>query len=125
MSAHRTRSDLQLYNTYQQTSSTTGELMDPGDEWGACLAMTCGAGGETRKIPAPVTAGERIDLILLSTGGGSVVITAPASGTVNQTGNNTLTFGAADDACTLESFRTSNGYEWRVTYNDGVALSTV
>lgn len=125
MSAHRTRTDLSLYNTYQQTSSTNGELLDVDDDWGACLAMTCGAGGETRVIPEPTSAGQRIDLILLSTGGGSIVITAPASGTVNQTGNNTLTFGAADDACTLESFRTSNGYEWRVTYNDGVALSTV
>jgi len=102
-------------------------IADPGDqgaisvkESGVC-AMTS-SGSETRTIAAPSFIGQQISLID-DTHGGNIAVTVAT--TVNQTGNNTLTFGAAADACTLTAMTVGGDRVWRITYNDGVALSTV
>jgi hypothetical protein len=111
-------------NTVDRRNDT---IADPGNagaiavtESGVC-AMTS-AGAETRTIAAPAFMGQTISLID-DTHVGNIVVTAAT--TVNQTGNNTLTFGAVADACTLTAMTVGGSLVWRVTYNDGVALSTV
>lgn len=102
-------------------------ITDPGSSGaipvthsGSC-AMTS-AGAETRTIAAPTFIGQRIALIDDVHVGNIVVTSATA---VNQTGNNTLTFGAAADMIVLECMQVAGSRVWRVVANDGVALSTV
>ena len=93
----------------------------PVTKWGDFVFAT-GASGETNTLAAPTASGQRIKLFCRSHGGGDRVITV-ASG-INQTGNTVMTFGLADDFIVLESIRKTNStYVWRVTANDGVALS--
>lgn len=96
----------------------TGAIPVTGN--GVC-AMTS-AGAETRTIAAPTFLGQQVSLIDDVHVGNIVVTTAT---TVNQTGNNTLTFGAAADACTLTAMKVAGALVWRISFNDGVALSTV
>jgi hypothetical protein len=102
-------------------------ITDPGDagaipvtKSGVC-AMTS-AGAETRTLADPLVIGQQIALIC-DVYVGNIVVTA--AGPVNQTGNNTLTFGAAADACYLIAMQLAGALEWRIMGNDGVALSTV
>lgn len=101
-------------------------ITDPGDAGavpvtgdGVC-AMTS-AGAETRTIAAPGYLGQEISLID-DTHVGNIVVTSATA--VNQAGNNTLTFGAAADACTLKAMTVGGSLVWRITLNDGVALTT-
>lgn len=121
MSGHRIPADL---------SKAPYDVPDPGDgaditvsSW-SFIAMTTGASGETNTLANPTKAGQRLSLTLLSHGGGDRVITADTD--INQASNDVMTFGAAGDSCTLESFMvgSAGSYRWRVIYNDGVALST-
>lgn len=87
---------------------------------GVC-AMTS-AGAETRSLPRPLAIGQRLELIL-DTDGGDVVVTS--TGTVNVTGNNTLTFDTAGDHISLVGCTVAGALVWRVVGGTGVALSTV
>lgn len=88
------------------------------------ISLKTGASGETNTLADPSRAGIWLDLTLYSDGGGDRVITAASA--VNQTGNNTLTFGDVGDTIFLKSVRYSaTEFRWRVVNADGVALSTV
>lgn len=79
-------------------------------------------GAETRIIAAPTKVGQRLQLCMKTDGGDATVTVAT---TVNQTGNNTLTFADAGDAIELKAKRNGANLRWSVAWNDGVALSTV
>jgi hypothetical protein len=100
-------------------------IADPGNagaisvkQSGVCALTSAGA--ETRTIAIPAFIGQKISLIC-DTYVGAIAITAAAA--INQTGNTIMTFGAAADACTLTGMTVGGALVWRVTYNDGVALS--
>lgn len=80
------------------------------------------AGAETRTLAAPSRKGARL-VLTMKTDGGDIVVTCAT--TVNQTGNNTLTFGDAGDAIELLAVEQGANLRWKVVGNDGVALSTV
>ena len=119
MVAHRWREDHQ---------KADWRVLDPGDGnsidtrySGVCEIVTADA--ETRTLPDPTYLGQKLT-IHMQTDEGDCVITASTA--INQTGNNTITLGAVDDLIVLESVEVSSGtYKWRVTGNDGAALSTV
>lgn len=102
-------------------------IADPGDA-GAIPVTRSGncaltsAGAETRTLANPGTVGLTLT-INCDVYVGDIVVTA--AGTVNQTGNNTLTLGAARDSITLTSIQVAGSPVWVVVGNDGVALSTV
>jgi len=114
-----------LLNRDPATEALPAAISDPGDAGAIPVNQGDGyvsivtAGAETRTVPAPAYVGQRI-LLTLDTDGGDAVVTI--AGTVNQTGNNTLTFADVDDA--IELVGKSNG-KWSVGFNDGVALTTV
>lgn len=100
-------------------------IADPGNagaisvkQSGVC-AMTS-AGAETRTLAVPSFIGQEISLID-DTHVGNIVVTVAAA--VNQAGNTILTFGAAEDACTLKAMTVGGSLVWRIMGNDGVALS--
>lgn len=81
------------------------------------------AGAETRTLADPVFIGQVIDLFFIVDGGDCTVT---ASSPINQTGNNTLIFSDIGEHIRLVGhFNATDGWEWRVIANDGVALSTV
>jgi len=80
------------------------------------------ATGETRTMGAPAFLGQRC-LLAFKTDGGNATITIAT--TVNQTGNNTLLFEDAGDMIDLIGCQSGANYRWRISSNDGVALSTV
>lgn len=105
---------------------------DPGDggvirvtKWNSQIPLVS-AGAETRTLPLPHKAGQRVRLTMV-TDGGDIVVTV--TGTANQTGNNTLTFGAVEDTIVLESIHDNavNAFRWEVCSPEAttVALSTV
>ncbi len=127
MEAAGAEDDLASVLLISASPAVSDTITDPGDagaipvtESGTCPMASAGA--ETRTIAAPTFMGQRIGLIC-DTYVGDIVLTSAV--TVNQTGNNTLTFGAAADACILEAMTVGGTLTWRITYNDGVALSTV
>jgi hypothetical protein len=100
-------------------------IADPGNagaisvkQSGVC-AMTS-AGAETRTIAIPSFIGQEISLID-DTHVGNIVVTAASA--INQAGNTIMTFGAAADAIVLKAMTVGGTLVWRVTANDGVALS--
>lgn len=102
-------------------------IADPGasgavgvTQSGMCVLVTAGA--ETRTVASPTFLGQRLGFCF-KTDGGNCVITIAA--TVNQTGNNTLTFADAGDHIELVAIRKGSNLVWRTVANDGVALSTV
>lgn len=116
-------------NTVTSVGPATNEIADPGD--GEAIPVTAsgtvmlvsGASGETRTIADPAFVGQEITLTMLTDGGGDIVLTAASP--VNQTGNNTLTFGAVRDTIKLVAIEAAASREWQLVFNDGVALSTV
>ena len=104
------------------------EIVDRGD--GDLVPITqagyvelATAGVETRTLGDPTFRGQTIDLVFVTDGGNCVVTTASP---VNQAGNNTLTFADIGDHVRLVGFNNpTDGWEWRVVANDGVALTTV
>lgn len=105
----------------------TAPIADPGDA-GAIPVVGTGyvplvsGGAETRTLAAPDFVGQQLALNF-HTDAGDVVVTCAT--TVNQTGNNTLTFADAGDQIVLMAGQSGATVVWRVQSNDGVALSTV
>lgn len=102
-------------------------IADPGNAGavavtasGNCPIVTAGA--ETRTVAAPTFAGQQL-LLHMKTDGGNAVVTIAS--TVNQTGNNTLTFADVNDSILLVGVESGANKVWRVVCNDGVALATV
>lgn len=109
------------------TNALENAIADPGGAGaipvtasGVCALTSAGA--ETRTLAIPTIVGEQIALIC-DTYVGNIVITSAQA--INQTGNNTMTFGVATDAILLTAMTVGGALRWRVTANDGVALSTV
>jgi predicted RecA/RadA family phage recombinase len=80
------------------------------------------AAAETRTLAAPSFKGQQL-LLSMKTDGGDCVVTCAT--TVNQTGNNTITFNDAGDAVLLVAKTNGANIRWSVVSNDGAALSTV
>jgi hypothetical protein len=104
-------------------------IKDPGDNGairvphgGHLICYMTTGGADTRTMGAPRWPGQCATLNLNVDGGDAVVT---ISSTVNQTGNNTLTFADAGDHIKLEGVLKTGALQWRVVANDGVALSTV
>ena len=103
-------------------------IPDPGDAGaidvsrsGYCELTTTAA--QTRTLADPTFRGQVIDFVFISDGGDCVITAASA---VNQTGNNTLTFSDIGEHIRLVgAYNATDGWEWKVIANDGVALSTV
>lgn len=106
---------------------TPNEITDPGDA-GAIPVGSAGyvnlvsAGAETRTMAAPIWVGQEIQLNFI-TDAGDVVVTVAS--TVNQTGNNTITFADIGDMAVYRATQTGTDLEWREVMNDGAALTTV
>lgn len=103
-------------------------ITDPGDGnaipvTGSGVCPMTSAAAETRTLAIPTVIGQQIALICDTYAVGDIVITVASA--VNQTGNNTLTFGVVNDSCILTAMTIGGTLTWRVTHNDGVALSTV
>lgn len=101
-------------------------IADPGT--GVALPVTASgsiaittAAAETNTLPDPLFIGQRLSLIIDVFAVGARVITA-ASG-INQTGDTIMTMGAVEDAITLQAMQIAGALQWRVVFNDGVALS--
>jgi len=113
---------------YPETAVGLATLADPGDA--GAIAPTISsyvqlvtAGAETRTLGDPSSAGQLLTLTMFTDGGDAVVT---SDSPVNQTGNNTLTFGAILDTITFVGIADgASSYRWSVVGNDGVALTTV
>lgn len=81
------------------------------------------AAAETNTLAIPTFKGQKLLLYCDTYAVGNRVITSAQA--VNQTGNNTLTFGAVRDNIMLEAITVGGALRWQVVHNDGVALSTV
>ena len=103
-------------------------IADPGNA-GAIAVTVSGyvplvtAGAETRTMAAPTYIGQECNLYFKTDGPGDCVVTIAT--TVNQTGNNTLTFADEGDHILLQAVESGANKRWRVVANDGVALATV
>lgn len=91
----------------------------PGNQSGYVRLVTAGA--ETRTQADPSFFGQILDLFF-ETDGGDCVVTA--SSPINQTGNTIMTFSDVGEHIRLCGHQNAtDGWEWRVVCNDGVALS--
>lgn len=105
---------------------TTAAIADPGNA-GAIAVTNSGtcplvsAGAETRTIAAPTFAGQRI-VLACKTYVDNIVVTASAA--INQAGNTTITLNGAGDFIELVGVELGGAKVWRVSANDGCALST-
>lgn len=104
-------------------------IADPGDAGaipvlrsGVC-AITTAAAAETRTLAVPASVGITLSIICDTYAVGDAVITVASA--INQTGNNTITLGAAADMIELKSMTVGGSIVWRVVANDGAALTTV
>jgi hypothetical protein len=80
------------------------------------------AGAETRTLAAPTVAGREL-LLYCKTYVGNCVVTCAT--TVNETGNNTITFSATGQSLKLTAVEEGSNFRWRLAQADGAALSTV
>lgn len=104
-------------------------VIDPGDAaalpvdgYQDGLCMMTSAGAETRTLADPTLFGQRFVLVA-DTYGGDIVVTAASP--CNVVNNNTLTFGAASEALSLEAVTAGGVLVWQIGWNDAVGLSTV
>lgn len=103
-------------------------IPDPGNAGAISVARSgycelSTAGAETRTLADPVFKGQVIDFVFVVDGGDCVIT---AASPINQTGNNTLTFADVGDHLRLVgAYNATDGWEWKVIANDGVALTTV
>lgn len=109
------------------TNALENAITDPGNGGaipvtasGVCAITT--AGSETRTLAIPQRIGQEIVLVIDTDGGTCVITSAQA---INQAGNNTITMADAADMIKLTSVTIAGALRWRVTANDGAALSTV
>lgn len=120
-----------IHRILTDVANAQWEIPDPGTGKPIVIDRTCivpittGASGETNTLADPTKSGVIAVLICVVFGGGNRVVTAATA--VNQTGNNTLTFGAARDCIVLMSVPLGSGYVWEtISLADStVALSTV
>lgn len=120
MSGHNTLEEMVTSEFVLDDPGASGNIGSPGKQGGVVPLVSAAA--ETRTLDDPERAGLELTLCM-ETDGGDVVVTADSA--VNQTGNNTLTFADAGDQITLKAIKSGSSLVWRVTSNDGVALSTV
>jgi len=114
---------LSFVDTYQ-ISDTDAEYLDISE--GNTVIQFSPSGAETRKLQDADTAGQ---FLTLSTDSASDVVVTTDT-TINQAGDNTLTFTDIDDtiilqSCIVNTSNTPSTFKWRIVNNDGVALSTV
>lgn len=102
-------------------------IADPGNgnaipviHSGQCALVTGGA--ETRTLAAPTFIGQEITLYM-KTDGGNCVVTC--STTINETGNNTITFDNTGEALFLRAVEEGSNLRWRCAVSDGAGLTTV
>lgn len=112
----------------QDASGLANAISDPGD--GVAIPVTASgsvaittAAAETNTMAIPTFVGQQIALIVDVYAVGDRVVTVASA--INQTGNNTITLGAAADMIVLTAMQVAGVLVWRVTANDGAALSTV
>lgn len=86
---------------------------------GVCMITTAAA--ETNTLAIPTFVGQRLAIICDTYAVGNRVITSAQA--INQAGNTIMTFGAAADMIELTAMKVGGALRWRVTANDGVALS--
>ena len=102
------------------------KIPDPGDSGtfevshpGYCELTTAGA--ETRTLPDPAFRGEIIDFTFVADVSDCVIT---ASSPINQAAQTIMTFADIGDHLRLIGYyNATDGWEWRVVANDGVALS--
>ena len=102
------------------------KIPDPGDagavqvnQPGFCELTTAGA--ETRTMADPVFRGQIIDYTFIVDVNDCVIT---AASPINQSANTIMTFADIGDHIRLIGFyNATDGWEWRVVANDGVALS--
>jgi hypothetical protein len=129
LSAADTTNTVLLYPEAMRSAGNAAEIQDVGPAATfSDASLVIGSGGTcrlgaagTRTLNAPVIAGQEVTFA--TTGTNANVITVAT--TVNQVGNNTLTFGAATDVIVLRSVAVGGTLLWRVLLNDGVGLTTV
>ncbi len=104
------------------------EIADPGDA--AAIPVTASgivkittAAAETNTLAIPTFEGQLLALMCEVYAVGDRVVTVASA--VNQTGNNTITLGAAQDFIVLIAVAIGATLYWRVYSNDGAGLSTV
>ena len=119
------RSLLQSRSAVTETNARV--IADPGDgnaisvtQSGQCALVTGGA--ETRTLAAPAFIGQEITLYM-KTDGGNCVVTC--STTINETGNNTITFANTGEALFLRAVEEGSNLRWRCAVADGAVLATV
>ncbi len=102
-------------------------VADPGD--GNAIAVTASGyvplvtgGAETRTLAAPTFVGQELVLYMKTSGGNCVVAIAT---TINETGNNRITFANTGEAVRLFAVEEGATIRWRMATADGAALSTV
>jgi hypothetical protein len=101
-------------------------VADPGNagaipvyQNGECALVTGGA--ETRTLAAPTFVGQELTLYMKTDGGNCVVTCAT---TINETGNNTITFANTGEAVRLFAVEEGATLRWRCAQADGAVLST-
>jgi hypothetical protein len=103
-------------------------IADPGDAGAipvtksGSVAITTTGVVDTRTLAIPGLAGITL-AISLDVDAGDAVITA--AGTINTTGNNTITMADAGDIVVLTAVQVAGALVWRVVVADGAVLSTV
>ena len=99
---------------------------DPGDAAAlpikGSVALTSGAGAETRTLAIPAAAGDILSITMDVDGGGDITATVAAA--INTTGNDTLTIDTAGGNIVLIGAQVAGALVWRVVANDAVTLST-
>jgi predicted RecA/RadA family phage recombinase len=80
------------------------------------------AAAETRTLAAPTFIGQEL-LIYMKTDGGDCVVTCAT--TVNEAGNNTITFDNTGEAFFARAVEEGSNLRWRLAQVDGAALTTV
>ncbi len=109
------------------SSSPTTPLVDPGAS-GALPVTASGyiplvtATAETRTLAAPTFIGQEL-VIYMKTDGGDCVVTCAT--TINETGNNTITFDNTGESLKLTAVEEGSNLRWRLAQADGAAMTTV
>lgn len=123
MPAHRIPSDWAIADFKIADPGASGTISH-GDK-GIGFVPIVTATAETRMLEAPQRAGLFLALYL-QTDGGNCVITAADSGTLNSTGNNTITMATEGDFVLLYSVPlTATTFRWQEVANPDSILSTV
>jgi len=86
------------------------------------IHLVTGAGAATRKLVDPEFFGQVLDLFFYTDGGGDCAVTADSP--INQNADTIMTFSDVGEHIRLVGqWNSTDGWEWRVICNDGVALT--